>query len=94
MRLVVVGGQARKVGKTSVIAGLIRGLSGLAWTAVKISHHEGDAGFEDALSAGGFRETPPRSMLGWGLPRPRLHQEPILRTIRRPATCPRISISC
>jgi hypothetical protein len=42
MRLVVVGGQARKVGKTSVIAGLIRGLDKLGWTAVKISHHAGD----------------------------------------------------
>jgi hypothetical protein len=47
MKLVVVGGQARKVGKTSVIAGLIRGLNSLAWTAVKISHHAGDAGTED-----------------------------------------------
>ena len=44
MRLVVVGGQGRKVGKTSVIAGLIRGLKTLAWTAVKISHHAGDTG--------------------------------------------------
>jgi hypothetical protein len=44
MKLVVVGGQARKVGKTSVIAGLIRGLNTLAWTAVKISHHAGDPG--------------------------------------------------
>ena len=41
MKLVVVGGQGRKVGKTSVIAGLIRGLNTLAWTAVKISHHGG-----------------------------------------------------
>jgi hypothetical protein len=47
MRLVVVGGQGRKVGKTSVIAGLIRGLNTLAWTAVKISHHEGDTGTEE-----------------------------------------------
>jgi hypothetical protein len=41
MKLVVVGGQGRKVGKTSVIAGIIRGLNTLAWTAVKISHHGG-----------------------------------------------------
>jgi hypothetical protein len=46
MRLVVVGGQGRKVGKTSVIAGLIRGLKTLAWTAVKISHHAEDTGNE------------------------------------------------
>ena len=42
MKLVVVGGQARKVGKTSVITGLIRGLNTLGWTAVKISHHADD----------------------------------------------------
>jgi hypothetical protein len=51
MKLVVVGGQARKVGKTSVIAGLIRGLNTLAWTAVKISHHGGDADSQDTQSA-------------------------------------------
>jgi hypothetical protein len=49
--LVVVGGQGRKVGKTSVIAGLIRGLHTLAWTAVKISHHTGDADVQDTPSA-------------------------------------------
>jgi hypothetical protein len=47
MKLVVVGGQARKVGKTSVIAGLIRGLNTLAWTAVKISHHDDDTAWQD-----------------------------------------------
>jgi hypothetical protein len=51
MKLVVVGGQGRKVGKTSVIAGLIRGLNTLAWTAVKISHHGGDADLQDTPSA-------------------------------------------
>jgi hypothetical protein len=51
MKLVVVGGQTRKVGKTSVIAGLIRGLNTLAWTAVKISHHAGDADSQDTPSA-------------------------------------------
>jgi hypothetical protein len=51
MKLVVVGGQARKVGKTSVIAGLVRGLNSLAWTAVKISHHGGDANSQDRPSA-------------------------------------------
>ena len=44
MKWVVVGGQARKVGKTSVIAGLIRGLGMFAWTAVKISCHGDEAG--------------------------------------------------
>jgi hypothetical protein len=51
MKLVVVGGQARKVGKTSVIAGLIRGLNTLAWTAVKISPHGADADSQDTPSA-------------------------------------------
>ena len=48
MKLVVVGGQARKVGKTSVIAGLIRGLKMLAWTAVKVSYHSREADSHDA----------------------------------------------
>lgn len=43
MKLVVVGGQARKVGKTSVIAGIIRGVDSVAWAAVKITHHDGEA---------------------------------------------------
>jgi len=47
MKLVVVGGQARKVGKTSVISGLIQGLNRFAWTAVKISHHDDDVGWQD-----------------------------------------------
>jgi hypothetical protein len=51
MKLVVVGGQARKVGKTSVMTGLIRGLNALDWTAVKISHHAGDADGQDTSPA-------------------------------------------
>jgi len=52
MKLVVVGGQTRKVGKTSVIAGLIRGLNTLAWTAVKVSHHDGDSELQDTAVDG------------------------------------------
>jgi hypothetical protein len=37
MKIVVVGGHSRNIGKTSVVEGLIRGLSSLDWTAVKIS---------------------------------------------------------
>jgi hypothetical protein len=37
--LLVVGGQSRKVGKTSVVAGLIRATPQLCWTAVKIAGH-------------------------------------------------------
>jgi len=39
MKTVVVGGHSRKVGKTSVASGLIRGLREYSWTAVKISSH-------------------------------------------------------
>jgi len=39
MKTVVVAGQARKVGKTAVMAALIRALRSLGWTAVKISRH-------------------------------------------------------
>jgi len=35
--LVVVGGHSRNIGKTSVVAGLIRKLRGRKWTAVKIT---------------------------------------------------------
>ena len=54
MRIVVVGGQARKVGKTSVIVGLIRGLRQFQWTAVKISaHREGIPHAGNAAGASG-----------------------------------------
>jgi hypothetical protein len=39
MKLVVVGGHARKAGKTLVVSGIIRGLKSLDWTAVKITPH-------------------------------------------------------
>jgi len=38
--VVVVGGNARSVGKTSVVAGLIVRLPELRWTAMKITQHE------------------------------------------------------
>jgi len=37
--LVVIGGHARSVGKTSVVAGLISALPEFDWTAVKITQH-------------------------------------------------------
>lgn len=40
MAVIVVGGQARNVGKTSVIAGLISAMPELRWTAMKITGHE------------------------------------------------------
>lgn len=39
MGVVVVGGQARKVGKTSVVCGLIAALPERQWTAIKITDH-------------------------------------------------------
>jgi hypothetical protein len=39
MALIVVGGQSRKVGKTSVVAGLIAALREYEWLAAKISQH-------------------------------------------------------
>ncbi|MEO8594146.1 MAG: hypothetical protein ABI759_12570 [Candidatus Solibacter sp.] len=37
--LVVVGGHSRNIGKTSVVAGLIRRLRGYRWTALKITQY-------------------------------------------------------
>jgi len=39
MAIVVVGGHSRKVGKTSVVSALIRGLPEYRWTAIKLSPH-------------------------------------------------------
>jgi hypothetical protein len=39
MKVVVVGGHSRNIGKTSVMVSLIRGLESLAWTAVKITQY-------------------------------------------------------
>jgi len=40
MAIVVVGGQSRNVGKTSLVANLIKAVSERRWTAVKITQHE------------------------------------------------------
>jgi hypothetical protein len=39
VQTVVIGGHARKVGKTAVMCGLLRSLEPLGWTAVKITQH-------------------------------------------------------
>lgn len=39
MAVVVVGGQSRSVGKTSIIAGLIAGLPQMRWTAFKLTQY-------------------------------------------------------
>ena len=42
MKVVVVGGQCRNIGKTSVVERLIRDLKSLAWTAAKITQDRHD----------------------------------------------------
>jgi hypothetical protein len=39
MKLVMVGGHSRNIGKTSVVEGIIRALPEMSWTAVKVSQH-------------------------------------------------------
>jgi len=39
MKMVVVGGNSRDIGKTSVVAGLIRALPHYNWTAIKLTHY-------------------------------------------------------
>jgi hypothetical protein len=51
MAIVVVGGQTRNIGKTSVVAGLIRALSEVRWVAFKITHHWHEAVSPDEESA-------------------------------------------
>jgi hypothetical protein len=52
---VVVGGHARKVGKTLVAAGLIAAFKQFPWTAVKItSHQHANADASDAAASGAF----------------------------------------
>jgi hypothetical protein len=56
MPVVVIGGHSRKVGKTSVVAGLISALPDLHWTALKITQHGHDipANGEAGESAAGI----------------------------------------
>ncbi len=43
--IVVVGGQCRKVGKTSVVVQLIRALPSAMWTALKVTTHHAEQGW-------------------------------------------------
>jgi molybdopterin-guanine dinucleotide biosynthesis protein len=52
MKLVVVGGHSRNIGKTSVMAGLIRSLESLGWTAVKITQYGHGIGSQDGEPCG------------------------------------------
>jgi hypothetical protein len=56
MPTVVVGGQSRKVGKTSVAAGLIAAFPRCRWTAIKISSHV-HAGMDRAGTGVVYEET-------------------------------------
>ena len=58
--MLVVGGHSRKIGKSSVVSGLIAALPGARWTAIKITHHRHGASAgrpceirEDTSAAGG-----------------------------------------
>jgi hypothetical protein len=50
MAIVVIGGQSRNVGKTSVAAGLIAALPQYRWTAFKISQHRHGAHADWSIS--------------------------------------------
>jgi hypothetical protein len=54
MAIVVVGGQTKNVGKTSVVAGLIAALPEMQWTAFKITQDEYGAGGKSVGSEGAF----------------------------------------
>src|ERR1700733_925136 len=48
MAIVVIGGQAKDIGKTSVICGLIAAMPERHWTAIKVSRHgHGAEGLEE-----------------------------------------------
>jgi hypothetical protein len=54
LAIVVVGGHARNIGKTSVVAGLIRALPELRWSAFKITHHWHGTDLVDAKQGTAF----------------------------------------
>lgn len=55
MKMVVVGGNGKDIGKTSVIVGLIRALSRYPWTAIKLTRY----GEHSLASAGDKPDNPP-----------------------------------
>lgn len=56
--LVVVGGHSRNIGKTSVMAGIIRGLREAEWTAVKITQHGHGICSQTGIACGCAPENP------------------------------------
>jgi len=56
MAVVVIGGQSRNVGKSSVVAALIAGLPQYQWTAFKISQHRHDDRADQSWAIGEEQE--------------------------------------
>jgi molybdopterin-guanine dinucleotide biosynthesis protein len=54
LAIIVVGGHARNIGKTSVVAGLIRALPEFRWSAFKITHHWHGTDLVDAKEVAAF----------------------------------------
>ncbi|MBI3896189.1 MAG: hypothetical protein HY313_09685 [Acidobacteria bacterium] len=56
MKMVVVGGNSRDIGKTSVVAGLIRALPHYRWTAIKLTQYPAESVY---LANEEHNDTPP-----------------------------------
>lgn len=52
MKMVVVGGNSRDIGKTAVVAGLIRALAQYRWTAIKLTQYGNGICSEDGEECG------------------------------------------
>jgi len=52
--IIVIGGNSRRVGKTSVVAGIIAGLPEYGWSAFKITQHGHEVGSVDASASSGW----------------------------------------
>jgi len=61
MRLVVVGGHSRNIGKTSVAAAIVAATSELGWTAFKLTQHTHEIGAADLDPGAGRTEEALRS---------------------------------
>lgn len=67
MAIVVVGGSAKDVGKTTLVCGVIAAFREFAWTAVKITGHDYDPGSPVAADRSGFLRTTIREETSPGL---------------------------
>lgn len=64
MAVIVIGGHARKVGKTSVVAGIIAGLPEYRWSAFKITQHGHGLGSADAMETASWEISEETDRLG------------------------------